>query len=107
MASAFTLPPILGKFISEKFDLEYKNGERIAQIACPMLVQFVATPIHLLALGMYNNKQMTLPEQFRVISSIYLNTLMIRILRFLPAFGIGGICNIELRKWSKSQIPNE
>ena len=107
MASAFTLPPILGKAISQKFDIEFKNGERIAQIICPLMVQVVATPTHLLALGLYNNKTLTLDEQFKVIRGIYLNTLTLRCLRFLPAFGLGGICNIELRKWTKSQIPFE
>jgi len=107
MASAFTLPPILGKHISEKFSIEFKNGERIAQILCPLLVQVIATPVHLLALGLYNNKTATFAEQFKVIGNIYFNTLLLRCLRFLPAFGLGGICNIELRKWSKSQIAFE
>jgi hypothetical protein len=71
---------------------------------CPLFVQVFATPIHLLALGLYNNKKMSLGEQFGFIQGLYLNTLAMRVLRFLPAYGIGGICNIELRKWIKSRI---
>ena len=107
MASAFTLPPIVGKQISKRFDIEFKNGERIAQMICPLLVQIIATPIHLLALGLYNHKKMNLSEQFKLIGGIYFNTLALRMLRFLPAYGIGGICNIQLRKWTKSQLPLE
>ena len=61
---------------------------------CPLLVQIIATPIHLLALGLYNHKTMNLSEQFKLIGGIYFNTLALRMLRFLPAYGIGGICNI-------------
>lgn len=46
-------------------------------------------------------------EHFKYIGSIYFNTLFLRMLRFLPAYGIGGIVNIELRKWSKAQVPFE
>lgn len=35
MASAFTIPPILGEVISDRFDIEQKNGLRIAQIISP------------------------------------------------------------------------
>jgi hypothetical protein len=54
MASAFTIPPILGKAISKKFDITQANGERIAQLASPLFVQLIGTPIHLLALDIYN-----------------------------------------------------
>jgi hypothetical protein len=55
MASAFTIPPVLGALISEEFNIDHKNGLRIAQIISPLMVQFVATPIHLLGLDWYNN----------------------------------------------------
>ena len=55
MASAFTIPPILGEVISDRFDIEQKNGLRIAQIISPLMVQLVGTPLHLLGLDMYNN----------------------------------------------------
>lgn len=55
MASAFTIPPILGQIISDKFNIEQKNGLRIAQIISPLVVQLVGTPLHLLGLDWYNN----------------------------------------------------
>lgn len=60
MASAFTIPPALGEIISDKFNIDSKNGLRIAQIISPLLVQFVGTPLHLLGLDWYNNEGSTL-----------------------------------------------
>ena len=54
MASAFTLPPILGKKIEEKMNVSADNALRIAQISTPVLTQIVATPFHLLGLSLYN-----------------------------------------------------
>ena len=54
MASAFTIPPILGLKISEYFDLDTKTGLRLGQLTSPLLVQIVGTPLHLLGLDIYN-----------------------------------------------------
>lgn len=35
----------------------------------------------------------------KYLKSIYTNSVVLRMLRFLPAYGIGGIVNIELRKY--------
>jgi hypothetical protein len=54
MASAFTIPPILGKKIEEKMNISADNALRIAQISTPVLAQIAATPFHLLGLSLYN-----------------------------------------------------
>jgi hypothetical protein len=33
------------------------------------------------------------------LGKIYNNSVALRMLRFLPAYGIGGVANIELRKY--------
>lgn len=94
MASAFTIPPILGLYISEKTNIEKKNGLRIAQMISPLIVQLVATPLHLVGLDWYNNPLSSLAERLLFLRKIYTNSLLIRMLRFLPTYGIGGIVNI-------------
>lgn len=94
MASAFTIPPALGEIISDKFNIDSKNGLRIAQIISPLLVQFVGTPLHLLGLDWYNNQNSTLVERFNFLRKVYVSSLLVRMLRFLPAYGLGGIVNI-------------
>ena len=107
MAGAFVLPAIIGREISKRLNIEFKNGERIAQLATPLLIQTFSVPIHLLALGLYNEKNKPLKEHMSYIKTIYWSTLALRCMRFLPAYGIGGIFNIETRKWLKGNVPYE
>jgi len=72
---------------------------RIAQLSSPVLVQLVATPIHLLGLDLYNRPGIPLNERLNHLKKIYTHSVVLRMLRFLPAFGIGGVVNIELRKY--------
>ena len=97
MASAFTIPAILADKIHDSTDLSHKNCLRIAQITSPLLVQFVGTPLHLLGLDYYNRSGLSLGERMQHLRSIYWSSLALRMLRFLPAYGLGGIANIELR----------
>ena len=54
MAAAFTLPPYMASWIVKKWGLTKSSSERVAQMLCPVLMQFIGVPIHLLALGLYN-----------------------------------------------------
>ncbi len=64
-----------------------------------MIVQFVATPIHLLGLDLYNRTGVSMKDRLSHLGKIYINSVALRMLRFLPAYGIGGVVNIELRKY--------
>lgn len=65
----------------------------MAQLSIPVLQQIIATPIHLLGLDLYNNPHSTAAERMVYLGSLYWNTLAMRMLRFLPAYGLGGIAN--------------
>jgi hypothetical protein len=107
MAAAFTIPPIAAAYMKNNHGWDYANAERIFQLACPPLLQILVVPIHLLALGLYNDKGKTMSEHFKYIRSIYFSTVALRMMRFLPSYGIGGIFNIELRKYLKGNVPYE
>lgn len=66
----------------------------IAQLSSPVLVQTVATPLHLLGLDLYNRPGIEMGERLRHLKKIYTHSTLLRMLRFLPAFGIGGVVNI-------------
>lgn len=70
MAAAFTIPPILGKYIQKKTDYSEMNSLRIAQISTPVLAQIFATPIHLLGLSLYNKPEISMKERFAHIKKI-------------------------------------
>ena len=106
VASAFTIPPILGKVISDKIGTSEQRGLKIAQIISPLLIQFIGTPLHLVGLDIYNHPHASNIERIKHLKAIYWNSLFLRMLRFLPAYGIGGIINIELRNYFQQFGPN-
>eukprot|EP00919_Chromeraceae_sp_WS-2016_P016821 GHVR01040167.1.p1 GENE.GHVR01040167.1~~GHVR01040167.1.p1 ORF type:complete len:104 (-),score=2.32 GHVR01040167.1:1174-1485(-) len=101
MASAFTIPPIIGSYIAKKYDMNKNTSFKMSQIMVPLMVQIVATPIHLLGLDIYNREGRNVRDRFTYIKSIYVNSLLLRMMRFLPAYGLGGIVNIEIRNHFK------
>lgn len=98
VASAFTLPPIFGRSLQQKFDLSERACRNIAQISSPLLIQIFVTPLHLLGLDLYNREGLKLTERAPMIMKLYPNALAMRMIRFLPAYGIGGVLNAEIRK---------
>lgn len=76
-----------------------KASLRLAQMTCPVFVQLVATPIHLLGLDLYNRAGISMSERLGHLKKIYTHSVILRMLRFLPAYGIGGVVNMELRKY--------
>ncbi|KAL2844333.1 hypothetical protein BJY01DRAFT_248245 [Aspergillus pseudoustus] len=96
----FTLAPRLADAIPESnFLAAHPNVKPvITQLTVPMLTQVVVTPLHLLGLDLYM-RQYTMPLADRLTQSQrYLaSTTMVRCIRILPAFGFGGVANLEFR----------
>ena len=80
--------------MEEQLDLSERKSRSIAQITSPLLIQIFVTPIHLLGLDLYNHEGISTLKRLQNIQRLYFNTLTIRMLRFLPAYGIGGVVNI-------------
>jgi hypothetical protein len=103
----FVLPPTLAERLDHlpahfKTVLPLSTPEtraRVSQLLLPVMVQFISTPIHLLALDLYNRQQrglgasQRLARVFRDLPS----AVPTRMLRILPAFGVGGVLNTEVR----------
>lgn len=101
--ASFTLPKTFGKAIHERLSLGEQTSNNIAQITTPCMVQFVSTPLHVYGLDRYNRPEpnVTFSDRFLRIRQEYVKTVMARIARILPAFGIGGIVNKYLRMSGK------
>ena len=54
IAGGFTVPPIMSKLLQSSLGYEKKNADKIAQLVSPMAMQLICTPLHLLAVNMYN-----------------------------------------------------
>lgn len=102
VASAFTLPPIFAESLQESFGVSERKSLVMAQLASPLLIQVLVTPLHLIGLDIYNREGKSLGDRLRHMRGLYVNALSMRMIRFLPAYGIGGIINREMRKAMKS-----
>src|ERR1700744_769701 len=103
----FVLPPAL----AQRLDHLPANGKlalplstpdaraRVSQLLLPVMVQFISTPIHLLALDLYNRQQRGLGASQRLarVCRDLPSAVPTRMLRILPAFGVGGVLNTEVR----------
>jgi hypothetical protein len=98
IGAGFSIPPIVaGMMHKKKIVAKRSTADKVSQLLTPISAQFILTPIHILALDFYNNKVSTWAARGKVITSIYVEATTIRFGRVLCAYGIAGICNVNLR----------
>ena len=64
----------------------------------PIGMQIVLTPLHLLALNLYNQPGATPGERAKAVGSVLPGSTVARMGRFGCAYGIGGLLNTSLTK---------
>lgn len=105
IAGGFTVPPVVSSLlISTKCVQKPATADKLAQLISPMGMQLVCTPLHLLALNMFNEPNATMTERLRAVWRTTPEATFIRMFRFLGAYGIGGLSNKSIilkgREWS-------
>ncbi|OQR82934.1 hypothetical protein ACHHYP_15310 [Achlya hypogyna] len=103
VGASFIAPPILAAKFQE-IGQTPGMANTLAQLTCPMLVQFVSTPLHLLALDLYNHKSSKASERASFISREYIKSTSARVARVVPAFGFGGIGNKYFRDTLRTNL---
>ncbi|KAK4188715.1 hypothetical protein QBC35DRAFT_184219 [Podospora australis] len=101
--ASFNVPPLLGPVLSEKLSKEtqrYMSGQTMAQFAAPAAVQLFSTPVHLLGLDIYNRPNVPggARERWRQVAKNWGVSTAARICRIVPAFGVGGVVNVKVRR---------
>lgn len=100
--ASFNIPPLLGPVISRSMNKELEksmSGQSIAQFLAPASLQFVSTPIHLLGLDFYNRGgRVTWAERWQTVKKNWTISAIARICRIVPAFGVGGVVNANVRR---------
>ena len=102
--ASFSLPPVLSSKIQHEWGVSRPKADFFAQLIAPVGMQVISTPLHLLGLDLYNRSQASLLERRTFISQEYVKTALARMARILPAFGIGGVVNTNLRDAALSRI---
>ncbi|KAH7075946.1 hypothetical protein BKA63DRAFT_311309 [Paraphoma chrysanthemicola] len=97
------LPPMLSPLLADSYFANPALKMAALQLSVPILSQVVATPVHLLALDLYNNpqKEGSASRSARMRRSLVPTTAM-RCSRIVPAFGAGLVANTELREYFHS-----
>ena len=54
IAGGFTVPPLMSTMYQESCNMSKQTADKVAQLTSPMAMQLICTPLHLLALNMYN-----------------------------------------------------
>lgn len=106
--ASFNLPPLLGPYLDDRLSDELRrrvSGLYAAQFMAPAAVQLVSTPMHLLGLDLYNRPAsgpagavVTLRDRWDLVRRNWLVSSVARICRIVPAFGVGGVVNMKVRK---------
>ncbi|KAI9844823.1 MAG: hypothetical protein M1837_005241 [Sclerophora amabilis] len=100
--ASFNVPPLLAPRlpISEGFERSAFSKLSAAQFIAPAAIQLVSTPLHLLGLDLYNRglKGISPASRWEKIQKDWFKSSIARMCRIVPAFGVGGVVNMKVRK---------
>ncbi|EWM23584.1 hypothetical protein Naga_100266g4 [Nannochloropsis gaditana] len=93
VTSTFVLKNTVRDHLVEDLSFRPRYADIAASFAVPMLAQIPFTPLHILAMDLYVRKDATWLSRLQEIKSGYRNVLLGRVMRIVPAFGVGGVVN--------------
>mmetsp|Transcript_123507 Transcript_123507/g.245839 ORF Transcript_123507/g.245839 Transcript_123507/m.245839 type:complete len:300 (-) Transcript_123507:29-928(-) len=101
VSAGFVLPRFVAETLVSSTGMDSGKALKTSQLASPMLMQCICTPIHLLALDMFNTPKAAAMERVSKVCRTCPQPTLIRMFRFLCAYGIGGILNTSLTGWHR------
>jgi hypothetical protein len=104
ISGSFTLPPHCAKAIPDSLTHDPHTRTVITQMTVPVLSQLMASPVHLLALDLYNRPNIArMRDRVTFMRQNLPSATVIRCVRIIPAFGFGCVANMELREYFHSR----
>ena len=105
---SFNLPPLLAPampslpFRGADHEITDREEERqrlmVAQLCLPVAAQLLTTPVHLFGLDLYNrNYALGARQRLGRVMRDYWLAVPVRMVRIVPAFGLGSITNMRVR----------
>ena len=101
--ASFNVPPLLGPVLSRSMSEELQkniSGQTLAQFLAPASIQILSTPLHLLGLDLYNRNGagVSWGDRWKIVRKNWSVSAVARMCRIVPAFGIGGVVNMKVRR---------
>ncbi|CAL5869456.1 uncharacterized protein PFLUO_LOCUS3685 [Penicillium psychrofluorescens] len=98
--ASFNVPALIAPSIPDFIASTPNMKAATAQFACPALMQFASTPMHLLGLDLYNRQPtggLPWTDRLARIRRDYVPSCFARMAKIVPAYGIGGVVNVRMR----------
>ena len=97
LSASFHLPVEIAPLLPEAWDRVLSRAT-IAQLSATALSQWVATPLHLLALDLHTRRgRLSLAERGRAVGRLWVKASTARMCRVIPAYGFGAVVNGKVR----------
>lgn len=102
MYATFQVASSIGQWIYRNYNTQIseKNAARLAGYIVPGALQIVSTPIHLTALELVSKPQGSVATIAPYVISNYPTAFISRVLRVVPAIGLGGNANYDFRDYA-------
>jgi hypothetical protein len=100
--SSFVVKHNVSDYLQTEFGYSQFSAELIASFCVPMAAQIVSTPIHIYAIDIHRVPWDTFCNRLRTMTSCYSSVCMGRMLRIIPAFGVGGYINDRLKATTRA-----
>ena len=98
--ASFNLPPLIAPSVPDWIAHTPSMKAGIAQFASPAFMQIFSTPLHLLGLDLYNRQPvggLGWHDRYIRVKRDWAVSVVARVGRIVPAYGVGGVVNTRLR----------
>jgi len=105
--ASFTVVPFVARIMEERnAHPSQLTPKTTSQLTCPMAMQLISTPLHLVGLDLYNRPTETFASRSSFVGREYFKSAAARMARILPAFGLGGVGNTLFREKYRGILEN-
>lgn len=77
--------------------MPHNSADFFASLILPISAQIVSTPLHILAIDLYQRPDINFNDRIKNIRNMYISVCTGRVIRVIPAFCLGGFINDMLR----------
>jgi len=102
--ASFSLPGLISEKLQNEQGWAKGSADTSAQLFTPVAMQILSTPLFLKGLDLYNRTTATTAERITFIRTEYIKTVLARMARIFPAYGVGGVINKYFRKVGNNML---
>lgn len=106
--ASFNLPPLIAPLLPLSTEAEKTlSRASTAQFLAPAAIQIFSTPLHLWGLDLYNRPGVGVRQRVARVVRDWGGSTVARMGRIVPAFGVGGVVNAQMRRMMMGESEGE